>query len=136
MLKHVQYRFTSTKTRSSLGRTAQDGHLDSHTAPELSWGKEGKREIIYVSLLCHHQTDFCIKMGSDESQFYVSLIARDKVTRQWKSKQTWCLTSTETTWLIREGDTRQCPQTTAFEEKGEPKRIRTEVPLVTAKPYR
>ena len=26
----------------------------------------------------------------------------------------------------------QCPQTTAFEEKGEPKRIRTEVPLLTS----
>ena len=37
----------------------------------------------------------CIKMGSDESHFNVSLIVRDKVTRQ-------------------------CPQTTSFEEKGEP----------------
>ena len=62
-----------------------------------------KREIIYVSLLCHHQNDSCIKMGSDESRFNVSLIVRDKVTRQ-------------------------CPQTTTFEEKGEPKQIRTEVP--------
>ena len=35
--------------------------------------------------------------GSDESRFNVSLIVRDKVTRQ-------------------------CPQTTTFEEKGEPKR--------------
>ena len=39
----------------------------------------------------------CIKMGSDDSHFNVSLIVRDKVTRQ-------------------------CPQTTTFEEKGEPKR--------------
>ena len=23
-------------------------------------------EIIYLSLHCHHQNDFCIKMGSDE----------------------------------------------------------------------
>ena len=44
---------------------------------------------------------------SDESHFNVSLIVRDKVTRQ-------------------------CPQTTIFEEKGEPKRIRTEVPLLTS----
>ena len=45
----------------------------------------------------------CIKMGSDESHFNVSLTVRDTVTRQ-------------------------CPQTTTFEEKGEPpKRIRTEV---------
>ena len=51
-------------------------------------------------------------MGNDESHFNVSLIARDKVTRQ-------------------------CPETTAFEEKGEPRRIRTEVPLLTSlTPYR
>ena len=51
-------------------------------------------------------------MGSDESHFNVSLIVRDKVTRQ-------------------------CPQTTTFGEKGEPKRIRTEVPLLTSlTPYR
>ena len=29
----------------------------------------GKREIIYLSLHCHHQNDFCIKMGSNESHF-------------------------------------------------------------------
>ena len=39
-------------------------------------------------------------MGSHEIHFNVSLIVKDKVTRQ-------------------------CPPTTAFEEKGEPKRIRT-----------
>ena len=55
---------------------------------------------MYLSLHCHHQNDTCIKMGSDESHFIVSLIVRDKVARQ-------------------------CPQTTAFEEKGEPKQIRT-----------
>ena len=60
----------------------------------------------------------CIKMGSDESHSVnVSLIVRDKVTRQ-------------------------CPQTTTSEEKGEPKRYRTEVlPLtslyrLTARPNR
>ena len=63
--------------------------------------------MLYLSLHCHHQTDSCIKMGSDESRFNVSLIVKDKVTRQ-------------------------CPQTTTFEEKGEPKRIRTEVPLPTS----
>ena len=41
----------------------------------------GEREIIYLSLHCHHQNDFCIKVGSDESHFNVSLIVRDKVTR-------------------------------------------------------
>ena len=54
----------------------------------------------------------CIKMGSDESHFNVSLIVRDKVTIP-------------------------CPQTTTFEEKGEPKRGRTEVlPLTNLTPYR
>ena len=71
------------------------------------WGRWGEREIIYLSLHCHHQNDSCIKMGSDKSHFNVSLIVRDEVTRQ-------------------------CPQTTTFEEKGEPKRIRTEVPLLTS----
>ena len=68
----------------------------------------GKREIIYLSLHCHHQNGSRVKMGSDESQFNVSLTVRDKVTRQ-------------------------CPETTIFEEKGEPKQvIRTEVPLLTS----
>ena len=54
----------------------------------------------------------CIKMGSDESHFNISSIVRDKVTRQ-------------------------CQQTTTFEEKGEPKRYRTEVlPLTNLPPYR
>ena len=40
------------------------------------------REIIYLSLYCHHQNDFCIKVGGEESHFNVSLIVKDKVTRQ------------------------------------------------------
>ena len=36
-----------------------------------------EREIIYLSLHCH----FCIKVGSDEGHFNISLIVRDKVTR-------------------------------------------------------
>ena len=67
----------------------------------------GKREIIYLPLHFHHQNDSCIKVGSGESHFNVSLIVREKATRQ-------------------------CPQTTAFEEKGEPNRIRTEVFCLTA----
>ena len=70
----------------------------------------GGRGRLYIPIAnCHHQNDSCVKMGSDESQFNVSLTVRDKVARQ-------------------------CPQTTIFEEKGEPKRIRTEVPLLV--PYR
>ena len=42
---------------------------------EGGWGggmEMGKREIIYLTLHCHHQNDFCIKMGSNESHFNVS----------------------------------------------------------------
>ena len=35
---------------------------------------------MYLSLHCHHQNDFCIKVGSEESHFNVSLIVRDRVT--------------------------------------------------------
>ena len=45
-----------------------------------TWG--GERESIYLSLHCHHQKDSCIKVGSDESRFNVSLIVRDKVTNK------------------------------------------------------
>ena len=33
----------------------------------------GKKEIIYLSLHCHHQNDFCLKAGSTESHFNVSV---------------------------------------------------------------
>ena len=45
-------------------------------------GKEvwrlGEREIIYLSLHCHHRNDFCIKVGSDESHFDVSWLLGTK----------------------------------------------------------
>ena len=44
---------------------------------EVGWVGGGGREIIYLSLLCHHQNNFCIKMGRDESHFNDSLIVRD-----------------------------------------------------------
>ena len=47
----------------------------------------GEREIIYLSLHCHHQNDSSIKVGSDESHFNVSLIVRDKVIRQYPHTQ-------------------------------------------------
>ena len=72
----------------------------------------GEREVMYLSLHFHLQNDSCIKMDSDESHFNLSLIVKDKVTRQ-------------------------CPQITIFEEKGEPKWIRTVAPLLTSiTPYR
>ena len=73
---------------------------------------EEKRLNTYRFSHCHHQNGFCIKMGSDESHYNDSSFVRDKVTRQ-------------------------CPQTTTFEEKGEPNRIGTEVLLLTSlTPYR
>ena len=45
-------------------------------------------ESIYLSLHCHHQNDSCIKMGGDESHFNVSLIVRDKVSRQCQQTTT------------------------------------------------
>ena len=74
---------------------------------------EGKREIIYLSLHCHHHSDFCIKMGSDESHFNVSVGG--------------------------DGQSHKTVSTNRnlFEVKGEPKRIRTEVlPLTSLTPYR
>ena len=73
----------------------------------------GEREIIYLSLHCHHQNDFCIKMGSDERHFNVSV-----------------------------GSDRQSHKTVSTnhnlsEQKGEPKRYRTEVlPLTSLTLYR
>ena len=63
---------------------------------------------IYLSLTVTTKMT-CIKMGSDESRFNVSLIVRDKITRP-------------------------CPQTTTFEEKGESKRYQTEVLPLTIFP--
>ena len=39
----------------------------------LNVGGGGGGEITYLSLHCHHQNDSCIKMGSDESHFNVSV---------------------------------------------------------------
>ena len=49
---------------------------------------------LYLTLHYHPQNDYCIKMGSNQSHLNALLIVRDKVTRQ-------------------------CPQTTIFEERGE-----------------
>ena len=59
-------------------------------------GCKGRR--LYLTLHCHHQNDFCTKVGSyvHKSHFNASFIARGKVARH-------------------------CPQTTTFGEKGEPK---------------
>ena len=54
----------------------------------------GGRGRVYVSLHCDSWNDSCIKMGSDESHFNVSLTVRGKVTRE-------------------------CPQTTTFLKRKE-----------------
>ena len=52
----------------------------------------GNREVIFLSLRCHHQNESDINIGRDESHFNVSLVMGDEVTRQ-------------------------CPQTSTFEKK-------------------
>ena len=71
-------------------------------------GYEGgvRGRLLYLLLHCHHQNDTCIKMSSDESHFNISLIVRDKVTRQH-------------------------PETTIFEEKGELKLFISGVSFIT-----
>ena len=65
-----------------------------------------RKEYIYTyRYTVTTRDDSCISMGSDESHFNISFLVRDEVTRQ-------------------------CPQTTTFEQKGEPKRIRTKVLLL------
>ena len=76
------------------------------------YGGGGEGDYIYLSLHCHHQEDFCIKMGSDESHFNVSVGS--------------------------DGQSHKTVSTNhnLFEEKGEPKRYRTEVlPLTSLMPY-
>ena len=66
------------------------------------YGGWGERDIIYLSLHCHHQNDSCIKTGSDESHFNVSVRS--------------------------DGQSHKTVSTNhnLFEEKGEPKRYRTQ----------
>ena len=67
----------------------------------------GERRLYTYCYTVTTRMTSALMVGNDESHFNVSLIVRDKVTRQ-------------------------CPQTTIFEEKGEPKQIGTEVPLLTS----
>ena len=67
------------------------------------YGGGGRREIIYLSLHCHHQNGSCIKMGSDESHFNVSVGSDGQSHRTVSTNHS------------------------LFKEKGEPKWYRTEV---------
>ena len=76
-------------------------------------GGGGGGEVVLYTYRCNVTTGMTPALRRvSMSHFNVSLIVRDKVTSQ-------------------------CPQTTKFVEKGEPKRNRTEVPLLTSlTPYR
>ena len=72
-----------------------------------------ERVIIYLRLHCHHQNNFCIKMDSGETHFNVSIGSDGQSHKTVSTKNN------------------------LFEEKGEPKRHRTEVlPLTNLTPYR
>ena len=74
-------------------------------------GEEG--DYIPIAVYCHHQNDSRIKMGSDESYFNVSVGSDGQSHRTVSTKHN------------------------LFEEKGEPKRYRTEVlPFNSLTPYR
>ena len=62
----------------------------------LTLGESALEMLVYITLYltlpCHHQNNSCIKMGSDESHFNVSLIAirtksQDSVHRPQPSKR-------------------------------------------------
>ena len=60
---------------------------DGEKGERIWWGVGGGSK--YLSLHCHHQNDSCIKMGSNESHFNVSLIVKRKVTRQCPQTSTF-----------------------------------------------
>ena len=92
--------------------------LNVHRNHKAYWGRgEGGRGMgggeYVLSLNSHHHNDSCIKMGSDESRFNVSVGS--------------------------DGQSHKTVSThhNLSEEKGEPKRYRTEVlPLTSLTPYR
>ena len=70
-------------------------------------------EIIYLSLHCHHQNDSCIKIGSDDSHFNVSVGSDGQSHRTVSTSHN------------------------LFVEKGEPKRSQIEdLSLTSLTPYR
>ena len=71
------------------------------------------RDIVYLSLHCHHQNDSGIKMGSNESHFNVSVGSHGQSHKTVSTNHN------------------------LSEEKGEPKPYRTRVlPLTSLMPYR
>ena len=66
--KEIRNRSRRCVTSTETIRLIRDGEKGGKGV-----GRWGKREIIYLSLHCHHQNGSCIKMGSDESHFNVSV---------------------------------------------------------------
>ena len=92
----------------------------------------GKREVIYLSLHCHHQNDSCIKMGSDESHFRMIPALRCAAMKAILMFQQ----------EVMDKVTRQCPQTTTFLKRKEsrsgiePRSFRLPAYRLTARPNR
>ena len=75
------------------------------------WGEEG--DYTPIAIHRHHRNHYCIQMGSAESRFTLSLLVRDQSHNTVSTNHN------------------------LFEKKGEPKRIRTAVPVLTSlTPYR
>ena len=71
------------------------------------YGGGGRGRYIPIAIHCHHQNDSCIKMGSNESHFNVSVGSDGQSQRTVSTNHN------------------------LFEEKGEPKRYQTEVLQLT-----
>ena len=93
---------TSTETT----RLIRDGEKGGGGGGGTEVGREG--DVIYLSPHCHHQNDSCIKVGSDESHFNVSVGSDGQSHRTVSTNHD------------------------LSEEKGEPKRYRTKVLLLTS----
>ena len=59
------------------------------------------RLFTYRCIHCDHQNDSCIKIGSDDSYFNVSLIVKDKVTRQCPQTTTTYVRVTRSLLLLQ-----------------------------------
>ena len=64
-------KFNAVSLASRLSLEQWPGRPRSQKLGESRLG----RLYIYIALHCHHQNDFCIKMGSGESHFNISSIA-------------------------------------------------------------
>ena len=59
-----------------------DRNWRGQRSQEVGVGVGGVGGGISLTLSCHRQNDFCIKMGSDEGHFDVSSVVSDRAKRQ------------------------------------------------------